>query len=193
MNINPFLGVLTLGSMLDEQGKEEFFNEVHNSLNERKSFSKIILKKSKEDLDTIQLSTKECTLEQLKKFLLDNHLYVYNNTYMGKLTSITKDNTLGVLYQGQYQEWLAKNCLIINPFNTSKEIRIVSSDDTDFNNKTIASLSERPMVRCEVFDSLTHKGKNASVRNIIKYDSSSKLFTDTDGNNWKYAIPLVYA
>ena len=141
--------------------------------------------------------TDEITLSKLKAYLDTKPevvLYSKNfNNKIGTVVGIDTDNQLMIEINSTSARWKANECILINPFNTAQNIKIIDdvSDTTvTFNKLTIEALNSAAPIRCEVFNNICQQNGNTSVRTIIHYDTETKRFIDIDDNTWKYAIAL---
>ena len=141
--------------------------------------------------------TDEITLSKLKAYLDTKPevvLYSKNfNNKIGTVVGIDTNNQLMIEINSTSARWKANECILINPFNTAQNIKIIDdvSDTTvTFNKLTIEALNSAAPIRCEVFNNICQQNGNTSVRTIINYDTENKRFIDIDGNTWKYAIAL---
>ena len=141
--------------------------------------------------------TDEITLSNLKAYLDTKPevvLYSKNfNNKIGTVVGIDTNNQLMIEINSTSARWKANECILINPFNTAQNIKIIDdvSDTTvTFNKLTIEALNSAAPIRCEVFHKICQQNGNTSVRTIINYDTENKRFIDIDGNTWKYAIAL---
>lgn len=196
---NPTLGLLSI------LVSDDLFKDMNYNKPKPMSFEGIIeeLIKDTESAMNVPKSpiitrhTDEITLSNLKAYLDTKPevvLYSKNfNNKIGKVIGIDTNNQLMIEINSTSARWKANECILINPFNTAQNIKIIDdiSDTTGtFNKLTIEALNSAVPIRCEVFNNICQQNGNTSVRTIINYDTKTKRFIDIDGNTWKYAIAL---
>ena len=199
---NPTLCLLSL--MVDDN----LFKDMNYNKHKPMSFeeAKKIIEEQIKDIESamdipkrliITKHTDEITLSKLKAYLDTKPevvLYSKNfNNKIGTVVGIDTDNQLMIEINSTSARWKANECILINPFNTAQNIKIIDdvSDTTvTFNKLTIEALNSAAPIRCEVFNNICQQNGNTSVRTIIHYDTETKHFIDIDGNTWKYAIAL---
>ena len=199
---NPTLGLLSL--MVDDNlFKDMNYNKPKPmSFEEAKRIIEELIKDTESAMNVpnrpiITKHTDEITLSKLKAYLDTKPevvLYSKNfNNKIGTVIGIDTDNQLMIEINSTSARWKANECILINPFNTAQNIKIIDdiSDTTvTFNKLTIEALNNVVPIRCEVFHNICQQNGNTSVRTIINYDTENKRFIDIDGNTWKYAIAL---
>ena len=199
---NPTLGLLSL--MVDDNlFKDMNYNKPKPmSFEEAKRIIEELIKDTESAMNVpnrpiITKHTDEITLSKLKAYLDTKPevvLYSKNfNNKIGTVIGIDTNNQLMIEINSTSARWKANECILINPFNTAQNIKIIDdiSDTTGtFNKLTIEALNNVVPIRCEVFHNICQQNGNTSVRTIINYDTENKRFIDIDGNTWKYAIAL---
>ena len=199
---NPTLGLLSL--MVDDNlFKDMNYNKPKPmSFEEAKRIIEELIKDTESAMNVpnrpiITKHTDEITLSNLKAYLDTKPeivLYSKNfNNKIGTVIGIDTNNQLMIEINSTSARWKANECILINPFNTAQNIKIIDdiSDTTvTFNKLTIEALNNVVPIRCEVFNNICQQNGNTSVRTIINYDTETKRFIDIDGNTWKYAIAL---
>ena len=199
---NPTLCLLSL--MVDDNlFKDMNYNKPKPmSFEEAKRIIEELIKDTESAMDVpnrpiITKHTDEITLSKLKAYLDTKPevvLYSKNfNNKIGTVVGIDTDNQLMIEINSTSARWKANECILINPFNTAQNIKIIDdvSDTTvTFNKLTIEALNSAAPIRCEVFNNICQQNGNTSVRTIIHYDTETKRFIDIDDNTWKYAIAL---
>ena len=198
----PTLGLISL--MVDDNlFKDMNYNKPKPmSFEEAKRINEELIKdtestKNVPNRPIITKHTDEITLSKLKAYLDTKPevvLYSKNfNNKIGTVIGIDTNNQLMIEINSTSARWKANECILINPFNTAQNIKIIDdiSDTTvTFNKLTIEALNNVVPIRCEVFHNICQQNGNTSVRTIINYDTETKRFIDIDGNTWKYAIAL---
>ena len=189
---NPTLGLLLL------MVSDDLFKDMNCNKPKPMSFeeAKRIIEEQIKDIESTH--TDEITLSNLKAYLDTKPevvLYSKNfNNKIGKVIGIDTNNQLMIEINSTSARWKANECILINPFNTAQNIKIIDdiSDTTvTFNKLTIEALNNAAApIRCEVFNNICQQNGNTSVRTIVQYDTETKRFIDIDGNTWKYAIAL---
>ena len=199
---NPTLGLLLL--MVDDNlFKDMNYNKPKSmSFEEAKKIIEELIKDTESAMNVpnrpiITRHTDEIPLSNLKAYLDTKPeivLYSKNfNNKIGTVVGIDTNNQLMIEINSTSARWKANECILINPFNTAQNIKIIDdiSDTTvTFNKLTIEALNNAVPIRCEVFNNMCQQNGNTSVRTIINYDTEIKRFIDIDGNTWKYAIAL---
>ena len=199
---NPTLGLISL--MVDDNlFKDMNYNKPKPmSFEEAKRIIEELIKDTESAMNVpnrpiITKQTDEITLSKLKAYLDTKPevvLYSKNfNNKIGTVIGIDTNNQLMIEINSTSARWKANECILINPFNTAQNIKIIDdiSDTTvTFNKLTIEALNNVVPIRCEVFHNICQQNGNTSVRTIINYDTENKRFIDIDGNTWKYAIAL---
>ena len=199
---NPTLGLISL--MVDDNlFKDMNYNKPKPmSFEEAKRIIEELIKDTESAMNVpnrpiITKHTDEITLSKLKAYLDTKPevvLYSKNfNNKIGTVIGIDTNNQLMIEINSTSARWKANECILINPFNTAQNIKIIDdiSDTTvTFNKLTIEALNNVVPIRCEVFHNICQQNGNTSVRTIINYDTENKRFIDIDGNTWKYAIAL---
>ena len=199
---NPTLGLLSI-LVSDDLFKDMNYNKPKPmSFEEAKRIIEELIKDTESAMNVpnrpiITRHTDEITLSKLKAYLDTKPevvLYSKNfNNKIGTVVGIDTDNQLMIEINSTSARWKANECILINPFNTAQNIKIIDdvSDTTvTFNKLTIEALNSAAPIRCEVFNNICQQNGNTSVRTIVQYDTEIKRFIDIDGNTWKYAIAL---
>ena len=199
---NPTLGLLSI------LVSNDLFKDMNCNKPKPMSFeeAKRIIEEQIKDIESamnvpkspiITRHTDEITLSNLKAYLDTKPevvLYSKNfNNKIGTVVGIDTNNQLMIEINSTSARWKANECILINPFNTAQNIKIIDdvSDTTvTFNKLTIEALNNAAPIRCEVFNNICQQNGNTSVRTIVQYDTEIKRFIDIDGNTWKYAIAL---
>ena len=199
---NPTLGLLSI-LVSDDLFKDMNYNKPKPmSFEEAERIIEELIKDTESTMNVpkspiITRHTDEITLSNLKAYLDTKPevvLYSKNfNNKIGKVVGIDTNNQLMIEINSTSARWKANECILINPFNTAQNIKIIDdiSDTTvTFNKLTIEALNNAAPIRCEVFNNICQQNGNTSVRTIVQYDTEIKRFIDIDGNTWKYAIAL---
>ena len=199
---NPTLGLLSI-LVSDDLFKDMNCNKPKPmSFEEAKRIIEELIKDTESAMNVpnrpiITKHTDEIPLSNLKAYLDTKPeivLYSKNfNNKIGTVIGIDTNNQLMIEINSTSARWKANECILINPFNTAQNIKIIDdiSDTTGtFNKLTIEALNNVVPIRCEVFNNICQQNGNTSVRTIINYDTKIKRFIDIDGNTWKYAIAL---
>lgn len=197
---NPTLGLLSL-MVDDDLFKDMNYNKPKPmSLEEAKRIIEELIKDTESAMNVpnrpiITRHTDEIPLSNLKAYLDTKPeivLYSKNfNNKIGTVVGIDTNNQLMIEINSTSARWKANECILINPFNTAQNIKIIDDISDTFNKLTIEALNNAVLpIRCEVFNNICQQNGNTSVRTIINYDTEIKRFIDIDGNTWKYAIAL---
>ena len=199
---NPTLGLLLI-LVSDDLFKDMNYNKPKPmSFEEAERIIEELIKDTESAMNVpkspiITRHTDEITLSNLKAYLDTKPevvLYSKNfNNKIGKVIGIDTNNQLMIEINSTSARWKANECILINPFNTAQNIKIIDdvSDTTvTFNKLTIEALNNAAPIRCEVFNNICQQNGNTSVRTIVQYYTETKRFIDIDGNTWKYAIAL---